>query len=428
MTFRRTLYKTCLSTLVAAVILSPALPGFAAEQYEGTVVLKASSQLPDQFLNSTLFKIEEQVLNDGFINTYTVKSADGTTQVSSNIALYKLLREIEAIEAMKKVQESAVFINSLQESGVATVEGIKNLFNDPGDTLDKAATGLNSLFSRAKESIFNSSPGETEDSRLEQTVGFSNAKRQVAYRYTVDVYSRNPILQEHLDRIAWAEYAGGFTLGVATLPLGGVAGVTLSVSGTARLLGEVIATTPPAELKLQNRAKLAEMGIDENQADLFVQNPHFTPLQQTAYVMALEKMKTAKEAALPLLVALQVNDQEKARYMTAIMAMFAGYTNKISPIVQFKTVGRFFCGIDKDGKLIVMLPADYITLNKRLVSGIKSVEKGDLSGYALWTIGTVSSRAQEYIKKSGWHLEQKAAAKIGFKINNKRQDEKVTEK
>ncbi|MCF6186145.1 MAG: hypothetical protein L3J49_01525 [Desulfobulbaceae bacterium] len=419
MTCRQTLFNVYIFILSSAILFSVALPGLAAEQYEGAVVLKASSLLPQQFQNSTLFKIDERVANDGFINTYTVKSADGTTQVNSNIALYKLLREIEAIEAMKKIQESDAFIKSLKESGVATVEGIKNLFNDPGDTLDKAASGLGSLFTRAEESLFKSSPGESEDSRLEQTVGFSNAKRQVAYRYKVDVYSRNPILQEHLDRLAWAEYAGGFTLGVATLPLGGVAGITLSVSGTARLLGEVIATTPPAELKLQNRAKLAKMGIDENLADLFVQNPHFTPLQQTAYVMALEKMKTAKEQALPLQAALQVNDQDMARNMTAIMAMFAGYNERVSPIVQFKTVARFFCGVDKNGQLIVMLPADYITLNKRLVSGIKSVKNGNLSGYALWTIGTVSPKAQEYITKSGWHLEQKAAGKIGLKINDK---------
>ncbi len=419
MTSRQTFFNVYIFILSTAVLFSFALPGRAAEQYEGAVVLKASSQLPQQFQNSTLFKIDERVTNGGFINTYTVKSADGTTQVSSNIALYKLLREIEAIEAMKKVQESDAFIKSFKESGVATVEGLKNLFNDPGDTLDKAATGLGSLFTRAEESLFKSSPGEAEDSRLEQTVGFSNAKRQVAYRYKVDVYSRNPILQEHLNRIAWAEYAGGFTLGVATLPLGGVAGVTLSVSGTARLLGEVIATTPPAELKLQNRAKLAEMGIDENLADLFVQNPHFTPLQQTAYVMALEKMTSAQERVLPLQAALQVNDQDMARYMTAIMAMFAGYNEKISPIVQFKTVARFYCGVDKNGQLIVMLPADYITLNKRLVSGIKSVQDGALSGYALWTIGTVSPKAQQYITKSGWHLEQKAAGRIGFIINDK---------
>ncbi len=419
MTFRQTFFSGYIVILATAVFFSFALPGRAAEQYEEAVVLKASSLLPQQLQNNTLFKIDERVTNGGFINTYTVKSADGTTQVSSNIALYKLLREIEAIEAMKKIQESDAFVKSLKESGVATVEGIKNLFNDPGDTLDKAASGLGSLFTRAEESLFKSSPGEAEDSRLEQTVGFSNAKRQVAYRYKVDVYSRNPVLQEHLDRIGWAEYAGGFTLGVATLPIGGVAGITLSVSGTARLLGEVIATTPPAELKLQNRAKLAGMGIDENLADLFVQNPHFTPLQQTAYVMALGKMKTAKELALPLQAALQVNDQDTARYMTAIMAMFAGYNKRISPIVQFKTVARFFCGVDKKGQLIIMLPADYITLNKRLVSGIKSVQNADHSGYALWTIGTVSPKAQEYITKSGWHLEQKAAAKIGFKINNK---------
>ena len=406
--------------LLATAFFCFASPAFAVEQFEHSQNLKASSFLPEKFLKTDLYTIEDIVKNDGFTNTYTVYYGKTTFPVSSNIALFKLIQEIEAIEAMKKVQQSDAFVDALKDSGTATVEGLKNLFTDPVNTIDSAVTGVGSLFSRAEESIFNSSPGESEDSRIEQTVGFSSAKRDVAYRYKVDVYSKNPVLQEHLDRIAWAEYAGGLTLSVATMPLGGAAGLTLSVSGTARLLGELIATIPPAELKLQNRTKLSEMGIDESLASLFIDNPHFSPLQQTAYVMALEKMKSATERSLPLQVALQVNDQNMARYMTAVMVMFAGYNEKISPIIRFKVAARFFCGVNKDGKLIIILPADYITANKRLAGGISSVTSSDMTGYELWSIGTASAKAKELLKDAGWKFQPKAAGKIGFVMNKKR--------
>lgn len=404
-----------ISVTLCCLFFYSVFPSFAAEQYEKEVDLRASSFLPENLLKSDLYKIEETVKNDGFINTYVLQAGTDSYQTSSNIGLLKLLGEIEAIVAMQKVQESDAFINSLKESGVATVEGLKNLFSDPGDTIEKAASGINSLFSRAEESIFNSSPGASEDSRIAQTVGFSSAKREVAFRYKVDVYSANPLLQEHLDRIAWAEYAGGLTLGVATMPIGGAVGVTLSVSGTARLLGEIIATTPPAELKLENRKKLGALGIDADLADLFIENPHFSPLQQTVFVMALEKNQTAENKSFPLQVALQVNDRDMARYMTAIMSMFAGYQNKINTIVKYTKVARVFGGVDDKGKVIVMLPADYITWNARIDKGLGSIKIEGTNKFELWTIGSVSELAKKSISAAGWHVEEDVETKIGFK-------------
>jgi hypothetical protein len=408
--------RPILCIIVVVLGIFSAYPLFAQISYEGPVTLTSASLLPAELQKSDLFNIEKNVTNDGFINNYVVHYGDQSFQVSSNIGLYKLILEIRAIEAMKQVEESDAFVSALKESGVATVNGIKQLFTDPGDTLESAAAGFNSLFARAEESLFNSSPGETEDSRLEQTVGFSNAKRDIAFRYKVDVYSDNALLQEHLDRLAWAEYAGGLTLSVVSMPIGGAVGVTLSVSGTAKLLGEVVATLPPAELKLQNRAKLIKMGIDENLINLFIEIPHMSPLQQTAFVMALEKMNDVQDKSLPLQAALQIADQEMARYMTTIMVMQAGYSKHIQPVVKFKTVAKFFCGVNRDGKLIVILPADYITLNKRLVTGTSNVQKEEIKGYELWTLGTVSPAAQEFIEGAGWKLEQQVATKIGFKI------------
>jgi hypothetical protein len=408
-----TKYKNIASGLFFISLFSSVLPATAME-FEKTEALKAAAFLPGTVLSNSLYTIDEQVTNDGFINTYTVNSTQNSFKVSSNRALQKLLLEIEAISAMRKVEKSDVFINSLKESGAATVDGLKKLITAPADTIENAVSGLGSLFSLAEESIFNSSPGESEDSRLEQTIGFSNAKREVAFRYKVDVYSQNTVLQEHLDRIAWAEYAGGLTLGVATMPVGGVAGATLTFSGTTRLLGEIIATTPPAELKLKNRQKLSELGIKEDLADLFIENPHFSPLQQTAFVLALEKVKTAPDRSLPLLTALQVTDQEMAGYMTSIMLMFSGYNSQIVPVVRFKTVARVFGAIDKNGKMIIMLPADFITWNKRLANTIDQLKGTSNKTNEIWITGTASPLATKNISASGWHLKQKVTQKIGF--------------
>ena len=119
-------------------------PSVAADAHEASLNLKASDFLQQKFLQNALYSVEETIENDGFVNSYTVNSGVGTFHVNSNIALYKLLGELEAIDAMKRVEESDAFLTSLKESGVNTVEGLKKLFTAPSTTLENAASGLSS--------------------------------------------------------------------------------------------------------------------------------------------------------------------------------------------------------------------------------------------------------------------------------------------
>ena len=182
----------------------------AVEGYEPQQDLKASGVLPKSFFESDLYKVDQKVKNDGLMNTYTVTSKHGNFEVISTVALYKLIVEIQAIDAMKKVQESDTYTKSLKKSGADTAEGVKHLFTDPLGSAESAGKGLTSIFSRAGEAI-KSSPGDTEDSRAEQLIGFSKSKREIAHKYHVDVYSTNKVLQDELNSLAWADYGGGIT-------------------------------------------------------------------------------------------------------------------------------------------------------------------------------------------------------------------------
>jgi hypothetical protein len=65
---------------------------------------------------------------------------------------------------------------------------------------------------------------------MQQMIGFSDAKRKVAIDLGVDPYTTNTVLQHELDGIAWASFAGGLTVKVATMPIGGGAGAALTVT------------------------------------------------------------------------------------------------------------------------------------------------------------------------------------------------------
>lgn len=381
----------------------------AAEQteHEDAAILKAGKILPAELLSGPNHRVDERVRNDGFLNHYNVDSEFGRFEAISTLALKKLVHEINAIAVMVKFEESKTAAKALEQSGKKTIGSIKRLFTDPSGTLEGAATGLRSLFYRADEALFRSSPSQAEDSRVVQFIGFSNAKRDIAAKFDVDVYSSNKVLQSHLDRLGWADYLGGLSLGAALTVVPGAPGLILSTSGATRLLNDVINKTPPTELRRQNRQKLLDMGIDPDITQLFINNPLFSPREQTFMVASLEKMKGVANRDLFLKVALQVQHRNMAFLVTQMTMMFSGYHNIVAPIDRFYPLARIVCAQTKKGTVIVILPADYIIWSKRLAGAVialnenTNIQKKKIA-YELWTLGDVSKKAKKELKKAMW--------------------------
>jgi hypothetical protein len=389
----------------------------ASESFEVPKNLKASDVLPRFILENDLYKIDQQVKNDGLVNTYKVFSKHGDFEVISTVALLKIVGEIEAIDTMKKVEESESFVNSLKESGVNTVEGVKSLFNEPVDSLKGVGKGLTSLFSRAGEAVFKSNPGESEDSRVKQLVGFSESKRKIAHEFHVDVYSTNKVLQDHLNTLAWADYAGGMAISIATLPMGGPVKIVYSSSNAVRILNETIAKSPPSELRKMNREKLAKLNVDVNVSDLFINNSYFSPRQQTYIVGAVEAMSEASNREVALMVALQVKDADTALAITTMTMMYAGYNKHVAKIKQLFPVQGVLGGRDDKGTTVILAPIDYLTWNERLANAFKEMGKVDAKEGSpkkqIWLLGTASDLAQEKFKEKGWLIQTKVGDRIG---------------
>lgn len=379
-----------------------------ANDLENPGTLKASSILEPELVKGKHHEVEDVVKNDGLLNHYTVNSSFGKFRVTSTSSLRNLVREIEAIAAMRKVETDDTAIKSLKKSGENTITGLKNLFSEPEETFENAAEGVRGLFNRAKGTIGKREITGAEDSRVEQIIGMSKSKGQIATKFGVNMYSRNEVLQTELDRLAMGDYLGGLGMGVATSFVPGVGGLILTTSGTARLLNEAINSTPASELWLQNNDKLLSMGMNGDTVKLFLNNPHFSPALQTILVTALESLKGAENRELFVKVALQASDTDMAKIITETAVLTAGYHKNVNKINKIEPMARLTKVVSQKGALVVVLPTDYVSWNRKVADITKDlIEKArqkNIDDYEIWTTGRFSPKAEKELQAIGWKL------------------------
>jgi len=408
--------------LAVLLTISLTLSGRPATARNGTafeqqVTLRASSLLGADLLKSNIYTVDEEVINDGLLNHYTVRSVYGVFRPNSTLALKQLVHEIKAIAAMRKIETKTTAKESVVQSGKNTVDAVANLVTDPKDTLEGAAAGVGSLFNRAAQVVGRRQTTAAEDSRLEQLIGKSRSKGEIASKYGVSVYSTNPVLQKELERLAWADYLGGVGVGLAQTAVPGVGGTLLTASGTTRILNEVINTTPASELWVRNKNKLEAMGIDPDMVQLYLNNPSFSPAFQTIMVDALERLSGVANRELFVKISLQANTHEMARVITDIATMTAGYHHNVAPLQGLAPVGRVLYAKSRKGTVVLAVPADHVLWSAKvadIATWLQEPVQGRTkpSGYQLWILGDFSNKAQAGLKGLGWELHPNAQGRL----------------
>lgn len=407
--------------LAVWLVLSSHPVGVLAAQvqnsFEEKTLLKASSVISPDLLKSDLYTVDEEIVNDGLLNHYTVRSQFGVFRANSTPNLKQLLYEIQAIAAMKKIETKNTAAESVVQSGKNTVHGIANLVTDPRKTLEGAAAGVGSLFNRASQVVGKRKTTDAEDNKLEQFIGKSKSKGEIATRYGVSVYSLNPVLQQELERLGWADYLGGIGVGLAQTAVPGAGGLLLTTSGTARLLNEVINNTPASELWVQNKNKLEAMKIDSDTVQLYLNNPSFSPALQTIMVEALESMNGVENRGLFIKVSLQANTHEMADTITKITTMIAGYHKNVEPLQSLAPYARFLYAKTEKGAAVVVFPADHVLWSGRVAdvaTWLSEPVQGEAlpAGLQMWILGDFSGKAKAELQSLGWELHPNAQGKL----------------
>jgi hypothetical protein len=403
--------------LVGLLVFPPSLAVGAQQAYESPPVLSASKILPPELLSGPNHRVQERVTNDGFMNTYKIDSKFGTFTVVSSALLRKRIREINAMENMDKLKGTKEYGDAIKESALSTLVTAKDMVFKPVKTLGEAATGVGLLFRRAGDSLFGAKRSDAEESKFKDLIGFATYKREYAHELGVDVYSRNEVLQDRLNEITWAGYAGGLTVSAAMAAVPGGAGIAMTAIGMTRFTTEVFKNTPPSDLRRMNSEKLKAMGVDAHAIDMFINDSIFSPREQTLLVSALDEMKGVGDRVRFVQLAALTHNADMAFFRQRQAEMYAGYHKAVAPIARFVSVGQLAAALAQNGALVFNIPVDYMVWTEHLAQLVANTDLlvKQLPGITqkqLWVTGALSPRARAELQRLNWKVYERSEALV----------------
>ena len=403
--------------VLEVLALQPVIASAAQVAFEQREVLSASKILTPDLLSGPNHRVEERVYNDGYLNTYRIGSKFGTFVAVSTPMLRKRIGEINALVRMEQIQGTKEFTSALKEAGTDTLVGFKNLVTKPVDTVKGAASGLGAAFRRAGDALTGPKRSDAEDSRVKDLIGFSKTKREYAYQLGVDAYTDNEKLQERLDEISWAGYAGGITWAGAMAAVPGGAGLAITISGTHHLLNDLFRTTPPVDLRRTNGEKLKAMDVHPEVADAFLNNSVYSPRDQTLLVNALEQMKGVGNRATFVRLAASSANRDIAFFRERQAETYAGFHKAVAPVETFIALGEFAAVRTTKNEVVFSVPLDHLVWTEDIAKLLTAADARVTqltrpSGKHVWVTGTTSARAKKEIEARGWQLHERAEKQL----------------
>jgi hypothetical protein len=306
---------------------------------------------------------------------------------------------------MDQVNKGKEFGKSLVNSGVDTVKGAFNLVVHPVKTLGGAFSGVGKAFSRAEASM-HETRAKDDDGAGAELVGYNRAKREYAKAYGVDPYSRNPILQASLKRLADAGFAGTITGTMAKAAVPGAVGLAVTGVGGSNLFNGVDVSLPPQDLLTRNRERLKAMGVGPDLIDTFIANSHFSPTGQSRLVVALDAMPTVAERARFIKFCVLTDDDDLAFFRERMAALYANINATSDRLVRFVPVGRLIAARTASGGFLCAYPLDYLAWTPTMASLAKSLgraaEEAKATSKKLIVSGQVSPLAASKLRAAGW--------------------------
>ncbi len=403
------LTKASLTLLASALLLSFG-SACAAAPFEQPATLDASRLLPPKALKGPHHEVQPRVESDGFLNIYAINTPWGVLRAASTAQAMQYAAEVEAAAAMEQVRGTDEFKGGVKDAAGDVVEGTSALVRNPVGSVKGAVSGVGALFARSREAIVSGgAKGAQEDSVTANVIGYSKVKREYAHEYGVDVYSRNPYLQQQLDAVSKAGYAGNITAKLAlAIPSGG-GGAYVSITSNTQSLNETLRDMPALELRKRNRARLDAMQVDPLIAEVYVANDVLTPREQTEIVEALGSMNGTEDRGVFLRHAIFTDNADVAYFRTRQAGMYADFYRNVAPIKRFVSVGETAVGQKEDGTVVFCAPLDMLYWTEDMAT-FMSVFEGNLAAMPevkrkeLWLAGGISPMARQALEARGWTL------------------------
>lgn len=398
---------------IAAIALHQPVFAQAPAPFEKGVLLNASELLPAELLRGESHRVRDQVATDGYMAHFEIDSDFGTFDAIGVPQATRRIAEIGAIRKLVETSKGDLFAEGIRRSIEQPVDAVKNIVTHPVESVKQAPATVGHFFTKVgsaigraggkvKDSIENDGPppsGSEVGQAARNAAGFDKAKLDTARQLGVDPYSDNARLQEEMDKVTWAFFAGGLPLRVGAAVAS--AGVAVAATNMIGIPADTYALTQ-SELALRDGRSLAAMGVTDEDIKTFQLYGPLSSTRRHRIVLALEALTDAKGRGLIIRQANACETPEQADFLIAALSILAERQRSgAASYGSLKVLGRLPGAIHANGELHVPAPVDHVTWTEEVASFAGRDDLGDAPKVLLHT-GKISEATVGGFTARGW--------------------------
>lgn len=401
---------------LAALILPHVLSAQTPAPFETGVVLNAADLLPAEALRGPSHRVREMVTTDGFMAHFEIDTDFGTFEAVGLPQAKRRILEAEAIRKLVDTSKSDLFAEGMKRSINQPIDAVKNIVKDPVTSFKKAPKTVGHFFSKVGASVERGVNRIKADSEAEQgpsaeevgagigesakrVAGFDKARLDTARQLGVDPYSDNLRLQEEMDKVTWAFFAGGLPLRIGAAVAS--AGVAVAATNMVGVPEETYAHTQ-SELALLDAKSLSSMGIREEDIRNFQLQKNLSTTRRHRIVKALEALPGAAGRGRIVLLANSCETPGQADFLVAALSMLE--ERQRSGAADYKELhvfGRLPGATTAAGALEVPAPVDHVTWTAQVAGFVQRDDLGTAPKTLVHT-GKLSAATQAGLAAAGW--------------------------
>lgn len=398
---------------IAAIALHQTVFAQAPASFEKAVLLNASELLPAELLRGESHRVRDQVATDGYMAHFEIDSDFGTFDAIGVPQAKRRIAEIEAIMILVETSKGDLFAEGLKRSIEQPIDAVKNIVTHPVESVKQAPATVGHFFTKVgsaigraggkvKDSIENDGPapsGAGLGKAARDAAGFDKAKLETAKQLGIDPYSDNVRLQEEMDKVTWAFFAGGLPLRVGAAVAS--AGVAVAATNMIGVPADTYALTQ-SEIALRDGRSLAAMGISDEDIKTFQLYGPLSTTSRHRILLALEALTNAKGRGLIIQQVNACETPEQADFLISALAILAERQRSgAATYTSLVVLGRLPGAIHSNGELHVPAPVDYVTWTEAVASFAGRDDLGNAPKVLLHT-GKISEAAAGGLITKGW--------------------------
>jgi len=346
--------------LVAAVVLVTPRPLAQENPFENPPRFEPTEVLPADLIEGERYNVASPVTNDGFTNHYTIYSDFGTFEAPSDAFARERINEIRAMAKIEEIRRTTSYAEGAKAAGKSSLSAIKKVFTEPVETARSIPPGVKRFFGNVFR-MTQGNRGEYEDHVAKELVGFSSAKRRIAFELGVDPYSSNQRLQDMINDLTWTSYAGGMSIEIIkNFVVPAPVSTGLLATDTTANVAEMVRDQSPESLQKINREKLGHIDLSHDTVEALLANPWYSPLRETALANALYDLRLVAGVDRYLRVAVSAESESEAYFFQRNAEMLRGYHWHIAPIERIYMVNRLPFAKSESGSLVTCMAVDYL--------------------------------------------------------------------